>query len=151
VAMRHVANCYTRLLCRFAYGPADATTSHYLLLQSNLGRVRRRPIASRPIGYNGTPKIHQQTQNFPFPSTITTPFNTPIPRQIQLTTPNGIRIQSAVLPRYTFRTDVQADRPTDGIGNSCVHQERFIRSVTLLVSNALKTPLPLTISCPSKS
>jgi len=26
------------------------------------------------------------------------------------TTPNGIRIQSAVLPQYTFRTDKQTDR-----------------------------------------
>ena len=45
----------------------------------------------------------------------------PIPRPTQLTTPNGIRIQSAVLPQYTSRpTDGQTDRPTDGIGDSCV-------------------------------
>jgi len=35
-----------------------------------------------------------------------------IPRPIPLTTPNGVRIQSAVLPQYTFRTDIhtQTDR-----------------------------------------
>ena len=37
------------------------------------------------------------------------PCNTPIPRPTPLTTPNGIQIQSAVLPQYTLRTD----RPTD--------------------------------------
>jgi len=54
------------------------------------------------------------------PSTITTPSNTPIPRPIPLITPNGIQIQSAVLPQYTLRTDRQTDRPnerpTDGPG-----------------------------------
>ena len=32
------------------------------------------------------------------------PSNTPIPRPTPFTTPNGIQIQSAVLPQYTFRT-----------------------------------------------
>jgi len=39
-----------------------------------------------------------------------TPSSTPIPRPILLITPNGIRIQSAVLPQYTFRSDRQTDR-----------------------------------------
>jgi len=30
-----------------------------------------------------------------------------------LTTLNGIQIQAAVLPQYTFRTDRQTDRPTE--------------------------------------
>jgi len=33
------------------------------------------------------------------------PSNTPIPQLTPLTTPNGIQIQLAVLPQYTFRTD----------------------------------------------
>jgi len=37
-------------------------------------------------------------------------------RPTPLTTPNGIRIQSAVLPQYTFRTD----RPADGIDDSSI-------------------------------
>ena len=40
----------------------------------------------------------------------TTPSNTPIPRSIPLTISNGIRIQSAVLPQYTFQTDRLTDR-----------------------------------------
>ena len=45
------------------------------------------------------------------------PCNTPIPRPIPLTIPNGILIQSSVLPQFTRRTDRQTDRPTDGIGD----------------------------------
>jgi len=40
----------------------------------------------------------------PSPSMITT---SPIPCLTPLTIPNGIRIQSAVLPQYTFWTDQQ--------------------------------------------
>jgi len=39
--------------------------------------------------------------------------NTPIRRPTSLTTQNGIHIQSAVLPQYTFRTDRQTDTQTD--------------------------------------
>jgi len=35
-----------------------------------------------------------------------------------LTIPNGIQIQSAVLPKYTFRTYRQIHRPTNGLGDS---------------------------------
>jgi len=56
---------------------------------------------------------HIYPQNCPFPSTIFTPGNTPIHRLTPLTTPNGIQIQSAVLPQYTIRTDRQTDRPID--------------------------------------
>ena len=38
------------------------------------------------------------------------PFNTPIPRPTLLTTRNGIRNQSLVLPQYTFRTIQQTDQ-----------------------------------------
>jgi len=41
------------------------------------------------------------------------PSNLPIPQAIPLTTLNGIRIQSAVLPRYTFQTDAQTNKQTD--------------------------------------
>jgi len=50
--------------------------------------------------------------------------NTPIPWPTPLTTPNGIWIQSAMLPQYTFwanrQTDWLTDRLTDGIGDKCV-------------------------------
>ena len=59
----------------------------------------------------GRPKFSPKT--VPSPSTITTPSNTPIPRPTPLTIPNGSRIQSAILPQYTFRTDRETDRPTD--------------------------------------
>jgi len=44
------------------------------------------------------------------------PSNTPIARPTPLTTLNGIRIQSAVLPQYPFWTH----RPTDGINDSWI-------------------------------
>jgi len=43
------------------------------------------------------------------------PSNKPIPWPTPLTTPNGIWIQSAILPQYTFRTN--RERPTDGLGD----------------------------------
>jgi len=39
--------------------------------------------------------------------------NAPIPWPTPLTIPNSIRIQSAVLPQYTFRTDRPTDTQTD--------------------------------------
>jgi len=54
-------------------------------------------------GYNWTPQIHPKTA--PYASMITTPYNTSIHRPAPLIIPNGIRIQSAVLPQYTFQTD----------------------------------------------
>jgi len=50
-----------------------------------------------PIGYNGIPQIHPQ--NYPSPSTITIPSNTPITRPTPLITLKGIWIYSAVLPQ----------------------------------------------------
>jgi len=52
--------------------------------------------------------------------------NAAIPQPTPLTNPNGIRIQSAILPQYTFRADRQTDRPTLGIGDRSV-----IRALTL--------------------
>jgi len=66
--------------------------------QSNLRRACRKG----PICY----------KTAPFPSTITTPSNAPIPRPTPLTTPNSIQIHLAILPQYTFRTD----RHTVGLG-----------------------------------
>ena len=62
-----------------------------------------------PIGYNGTLQIHQKTA----PSLRRSPplSNTLITRSTPLTTLNGIRIQSAVLPQYT--PDGPTDRQTD--------------------------------------
>ena len=60
------------------------------------------------------------TKTSPSPWGMRTPSNTPIPWPTPLITPNGIQIQSAVLPQYTFQTDWQTDRPTDGIDDKCV-------------------------------
>jgi len=57
----------------------------------------------------GRPKFAPKTA--PYSLTIATPSNTPIPWP--LTIPNGIRIQSAVLPQYTIRTDRWARRQLD--------------------------------------
>jgi len=91
-------------------------------VQSNLGRVASQSPCWLQWDASNLP------QNCPFPSTMTTTSNTPIHRQTPLTIPNGIRIHSAVLPRYTFRTERQTDRqtdrptrhshrPTDGLGD----------------------------------
>jgi len=53
---------------------------------------------------------HIFPKTVPSPSTISTPSNAPIR---PLTAPNGIRIQSAILPQYTIRTDWPTDRQTD--------------------------------------
>jgi len=50
-----------------------------------------------------TPKLLLSLQRSPPAS------NTPIPRPTPVTTPNGIRIQSAILSQYTFRTNTQTD------------------------------------------
>jgi len=70
---------------------------------------------------------HIYPENCPFPSTIFTPSNIglPIP-QTPLTTPNGIQVQSAVLPQYTLRTDRPSDRPTDGIGDKSVPTAAYV-------------------------
>jgi len=44
---------------------------------------------------------------------INAPSNTPMAQLTSLTTPNGIQIQSAVLPQYTCWTDRQNDRLTN--------------------------------------
>ena len=75
--------------------------------QSNLRRVRRKG----PLVTMGCPKF---TPKLPLPLRRSPPLsNTPIPRPTPLTTSNGIRIQMAVLPQYTFRTDRQTGRQTD--------------------------------------
>ena len=85
------------------------------------------------IGYNGMP------QTTPSSLTITTPSNSHTPRPTPLTTPNDIRIHSAVLPQTTHWTDRQTDRPTDipreGLGKWLVKILRM--SAILTESNAL--------------
>ena len=75
--------------------------------QSNLGRAASQSPHWLQSDAPNSP------QNCPFLSMITTPSNTPIPWPTPLSIPNGIRINSAVLPQYTLRTDRQTDRPTD--------------------------------------
>jgi len=72
-----------------------------------------------PMVTMGRPNFTPKTA--PSPSTITTPSNPPIPRPTPFTNPNDIRIQSAVLPQYTLRTDRQTDRPVEGPGECSVN------------------------------
>jgi len=72
------------------------------------------------VNFSYTSRIQKYTQKaiqtngsennryLPFP--MWTPSNTPISRPIPLTYPNGIRIQSVVLPQYIIQTDRQTDR-----------------------------------------
>jgi len=61
----------------------------------------------------------------------------PIPQMIPLTTPNGIQIQSAVLPQYTLRTDWLTDWPTDKQTNTWHWQQICTKScLHLIVSDA---------------
>jgi len=98
--------------------------------QSNLRKARRsRRTTQRSIGCNGTfpnspPKLSLPLQWSP------TPSNTAIPQPTPLTTLNNIRIQSVILPHYTFWTVRQTDspththththKPTDGISNRSI-------------------------------
>jgi len=61
------------------------------------------------------------------------PSNTPIPRPTPLTTPNGILIQSAVLPLYTFGTHTQ----TDGLGGMSAPLAMLIESDALTITFTL--------------
>jgi len=69
------------------------------------------------------------------------PSKTPSHRPTPLTIPNGIRIQSAVLSQYTFRTDRQTDRhtdrPTDGIDDRPTPIALTLTLTILIESDAL--------------
>jgi len=67
----------------------------------------------KPMGAKNLQKLPSQWSTW-------TPSNTRIPRPTQLTTPNGIQIQSAVFPQFTHRTDRPTYRLTDGIGDRSV-------------------------------
>jgi len=74
-----------------------------------------------PIGYNRMLQIHQSpTKTAPSLRRSPPPSNTLIPRPTPLTTPNGIGIQSAVLPQYTFWTDRQTGRQAHGISDRSI-------------------------------
>jgi len=73
--------------------------------QQVLKVIWEKRVAKAPLVTMGRPKFTLKTAASP--STITTPSNTPITSQTLLTTPNGIRIQSAILPQYTFRTHTE--------------------------------------------
>jgi len=60
-----------------------------------------------PLVTMGCPTFTPKTA--PYRSTSPLPSNTPIPRPIPLNSPNGIRMQSALLPQYSFQIDQQAD------------------------------------------
>jgi len=66
-----------------------------------------------------------------------TPSNALIRRPTPLTTPNGTRIHSAVLPQYTFwtdrQTDRQTDRPTDGLRKNPVSRVLTVESDALTI------------------
>jgi len=61
------------------------------------------------------------------------PSNTAMPPPTPLTTPNSIRIHSAVLPQNTFRTDRQTDRLTDGPGEKPVLRVLTLESDALII------------------
>ena len=75
--------------------------------QSNLRSVRRKG----PIGYNGTPQIHSKTA----PSLRRSP-----PKSNTLIPPQTASGYNRSFCHYTFRTDRQTDRQTDGLGDRSV-------------------------------
>ena len=60
--------------------------------------------------------------------------NIPTPRPTPLTIPNGIWIQSAVLPQYTFWTDWQTDRQTDRPTHTHTQTDRWTRRHVYTIS-----------------
>ena len=84
-----------------------------MVIHTEVGRVASPPLTQRiPLATNLQRDAPHSPQKCPFPFDDHTPSNTPIPRPTPLNNPNGIRIHSAILPQYTFRTDRQTDRPT---------------------------------------
>ena len=85
----------------------------------------------------GCPKFTPKT--VPSPSTITTPFNTPIIQLTPLTIPNGIRIHSAVLPQYTFRQTHRRTHTDRQIllsrAVACMSTERTMPTAAICVAN----------------
>jgi len=78
--------------------------------QSNWGRAASPTLTQRiPIGYNGMSHIYPQ--NCPSLRRCQPPSHTPIPWPTLLTSlhPNGIQIQSAILPQYVRQTDRHTD------------------------------------------
>ena len=121
--------------------------------------------ATSPQWLQECPKFMPKTA--PSHLMITTPSNTPIPQPTPLTIPNGIRIQSAVFPQYTFWTDRHTN--TNRLDDSSTPLALML--TILIESDTLKTEwwgvgmviclgqgadlhlmlLPLTVSCCSKS
>ena len=73
----------------------------------------------------------------------TLPSNTPIPQPTPLSNPNGIQIQSAVLPQYTFQTDRHTDQY---VGQATGLFQQHLRSIMLIVSNALITTTRIVVA-----
>jgi len=100
-------------LIHYTHPWTDST--HHLplpLSESSIGSCTSTQLHNKVrTGYNGTPRIYPKTATSPLE--ITTPSNTLIPWLTPLTTPNIIQIKLAVLPQWTFWTDLQTDRPTE--------------------------------------
>jgi len=85
--------------------------------RSKLGRAASPPLTAENNYATKSQLLQRDASRLPpklslFPSTISTPSNTPISQTTSLTTPNHIQIQSAVLPQYTLRTDRQVGLAT---------------------------------------
>jgi len=72
--------------------------------------------------YSIQTKWTEQPQNLPFfLGARGHTSNTRMPKLIPLATQNSIRIQTAILPQYTFWTDTHTDtQTTDGIGDRSI-------------------------------
>ena len=95
--------------------------------QSNLGRAGSPPLTAQNNYARRFPKVTMWRSTFTpkLPLSLRRyppPSNTPIPWPTSLTIPNGIQVQSAVLPQYILQTDSHTYRPTDrwAIGNNSV-------------------------------
>jgi len=91
---------------------------------------------------------HIYLQNCPFPlDDLYLPSNAPIPRPTPLTIPNGIQIQSAILPQYTLQTDQQSNRRTDRLTDTWdwwrVCSKRRLRLIVSDVANKNYTSIVL--------
>jgi len=83
-------------------GPPTLTTPNDSLISSHTSTQLCNIVS---VSYNGMPQIH--LRQLPLPS------NTPIPRPTPLTFQNDFRIQSAILPQYTFQAYRPTHRPTN--------------------------------------
>jgi len=110
VMVKHILLCFLCPTVYFFGKPINRHFQRYIvsveMLSTFHARFKYITVKNMPFKATGM----KNPPNLPFTLEHLDCTNTPIPRLTPLTTPNGIRIQSAILPQYTFWTERQSDK-----------------------------------------